>query len=144
MQRILLICCALLCCGFTIVTPEMMRSRKKLCSEIRRHYGEDKLTAFVKDVITKHPEIDGAKLADSKVGKKWVTMDWNPFWYLISEGWAFSVDEEKKGEAGFEKFTLLWVCDETHGIFVEGHREKTGALLFDSIRREELVQLNWQ
>ncbi len=144
MHKFLLLCCALLWCGFAIVTPEMMQDRKKLCGEIRRHYGQDKLTAFVKDVIATHPEIDGAKLADAKVGRKWVTMDWNPFWHVISKDWAFSVDADKKGEAGFEKFTFLWICDEHHGVFVEGHREKTGRLVFDSIRREGLVQLNWQ
>src|SRR5690606_39193986 len=114
-----------------------------LCSQVRHRYGEKKLTAFVKDVIANHPQVDGAKLADSKVGKKWVTMDWNPFWYLISEDWAISVGAEKKDDPEFDKFTLLWMPDKKHGVIVEGHREEGGRLVLDSIRREEMVELNW-
>ena len=144
MHRLILICCAVLCCGFTIVTPEMARDREALCAQIRRHYGEKKLTAFVRDVIAKHPQVDGAKLADSKIGKKWGTMDWNPFWHVISDDWAIRVGTEKKDGPGIDTFTMFWKCDEKHGVIVEGHREKSGTLVLDSIRREEMAEINWQ
>ena len=144
MYRLLLICCAILCCGFTVITPEMVRGRKKLCSQVRHRYGEKKLTAFVKDVIVKHSRVDGAKLMDSKIGKKWVTMDWNPFWLLISEDWAIRVGAEKNDDPAFDKFTMLWMHDKKHGVIVEGHREESGTLILDSIRCEEMVEINWQ
>lgn len=144
MHRLLLICCALLFCGFTMITPEMVRDRERLCVQIRSHYGEKKLTAFVQDVIAKHPEVNGAKLADSKTGKKWVTMDWNPFWHVISEDWTIRVGASKMDDPRFETFTMLWMCDEKHGILVDGHREKDGTLILDTIRREEMAEINWR
>jgi hypothetical protein len=143
MHRLLLIFCAIVCCGFTIVTPEMVQDREKLCSQVRHRYGEKKLTAFVKDVIAKHPRVDEFKLADSKIGKKWVTMEWNPSWHLISEDWAIRVGAEKNGDPAFSKFTMLWMPDKKHGVIVEGHREESGTLILDSIRSEEMAEINW-
>jgi hypothetical protein len=144
MHRFLIIFCMFLCCGFTLVTPEMVRDRENLCEQIRAFYGEKNLTAFVQDVIDKHAEVGGAKLSSSKVGDHWETMDWNPFYHLISVDWAIHVQVENPAEEGFAKFTLFWKCDDAHGVFVEGHRARSGELVLDSIRREETVELNWQ
>ncbi len=110
---------------------------------IRRHYGEKNLTAFVKDVIVRHPQVDGVKLADSRVGEKWVTMEWNPFWHVISDEWALRVHARKRSDPDFNKFRMLWMSDKKHGIIVEGHREKSGKIVLDSIRLEEMVKIDW-
>lgn len=143
MYRPLLVFCALLCCGFTVVTDSMLKDREKLCKRIRSTYGESTLTAFVREITSSHPIVDEVRLDSSKVGDKWLTMDWNPFWHVISGDWALKVNSERRRDKGFSEFTLFWACDEGHGIFVEGVREKSGVLKLISIRREETVALNW-
>ncbi|MDR0902350.1 MAG: hypothetical protein LBM92_06240 [Opitutaceae bacterium] len=143
---LLIFACAFLCLGFTIVTPEAKREHERFCERARKYYGEEKLIVFIKEAITKNPEFGGARLDKSIIGKKWEAMHWNPFWHMTCGDWAMkaSARKNKKPDASF---TMVWCYDWATGdaIFITGHRDKkTAQLVFDGIRKDALIEINWE
>lgn len=137
--KLVLLSCAILSFGFTIVTEEMIKEREELCYRIISTYGEHRLNDFIKSTIKEVKEIEGIDLTTSSLGEKWEAMDWNPFWHIVSGEWAIEVNVEE-----FDRFTCLWMPDEIQGVMIEGIRKESGELVREKVWVEEMVQLNWR
>jgi len=137
--NLLLLASAILCCGFTIVTEEMIKEREELCTRIISTYGDQKLNAFILSTIEEVKEIEGIKLDQSVLGEKWEAMDWNPFWHIASGEWAIEVNVEE-----FNRFTCLWMPDKIQGVMIKGIRKESGELVRERVWVEEMVELNWR
>lgn len=135
----------ILCCGFTVVTEELIENREKLCDRIRSRYTEKALTSFVNEVRKEYAIFEGVAIAESEVKDDCITLDWNPFRHMVSGDWAMKVVEEKKlFRTKIDHFQFLWAYGENAGILISGHRGKSGELILDEIVREEIVHINWR
>jgi len=101
MRTILVILSALVCCGFTVDSPELRQKQAKIDKEwkaaVIANYDLPALLAFLSQISSEHKKFEDVELPRAEITDKWVFSHCS----MVCGPWTFETRDPSKGDFQF-------------------------------------------